>query len=1782
VFSFNTGGPAIKRADPWEGSTVDENQAFVLNVDAQADPASIREHAYFLVEGLSEKVPVAVLDYDPRQPQTLTDRFKSKVRAWATRLGYPASPRKAGDEALPVVALQAKQRFPANAKVTLVWGAGIRTLGGVATSADQSIEYTVRPEFKAEMNCERENAEAACTPISPIVLQFSADIAWGDAQKIRLRSPSGKEWKPFVRAGDNLQEDSPVSTVTFPAPLPAMEKFQILVPKNLKDDSGRALSNASRFPLEVATADFPPLLKFSSDFGIVELKPEAVLPVTVRNLEAVPTGALDGKVARFGEKDFKSMLPWLGTMTERPYYYAKRDESIFTSHSHLKTETVSLPRSGGAKAFEVLGVPFRKPGFYLVEFKSKNLGQALLGKDRPMYVSAGALVTNLSVHFKKGRESSLVWVTALDSGQPVAGASVSIRDCSGSNIGHGVTDQQGLWRISSSIDGVKHKESCSGQAIYGSGLFAVAEKDGDFSFVHTSWSKGIESWRFNFPERTEPGSEIATTVFDRTLFRAGEIVHMKHFFRLHSGRGIQAPPTADLPKAVRIAHQESGQSFEQPLEWRGDVAESTWAIPASAKLGDYTVSLLRRAGKPEQAGSEAGENPSYDSPESSQAWTSGEFKVEEFRLPLLKGKISPPAENLISLEDVPVDVLVEYLAGGAAAKLPVHIRHNTFPVDHLDFPDFEDYEFATGKARKPGDEADAPSASTSESLTLDSAGGGHARLAVAHPKTDRLQDLQVELEYPDPNGEIQTVSRTIPIYPASRIVGIRPDSWVGSKSSLKFKVAVVDLHGKPVPHAAVDVDLLEEKTYSHRKRLVGGFYAYENRSELNHVGAACHGETDSLGLLACDTKPAATGNLILEARTSDEAGRVAYAHSSTWVYDTDEWWFSQEDSDRIDLLPEKKHYEPGEKAVFQVRMPFREATALVSVEREGVIDAFTVPLTAKKPLIEVPIKDNYGPNVFVSALVVRGRVGDPQPTALIDLGRPAYKLGIAEINVGWKPHELKVRVIPSKETYQVRENGTFKIHVETADGHALPKGSELALAAVDEGLLELKSNQSWKLLEAMMSRRGYEVETFTAQSQVIGKRHFGLKALAQGGDGGKSSDRELLNSLLYWQSDVKLDDDGNAQVSFPMNDSITSFRIAAVAHAGEDLFGTGYASIRTTQNLMILSGIPPLARAGDHFSLELTLRNTTRAAMSVDLSGKAPGVAGLDVPHLALAAGESKVVHWPIDIPAGAASLEYQLEARDSLSANSDRLRITQNVIEAVPTRVVQATLTQVTGPYELPIEKPKDALAGKGGVRVLLSASLLTGLDGVRDYMTHYPYGCMEQRTSKAIALQDQKLWAQTMADLPNYLDSDGLVRYFPSGLLKGSDVLSAYLLSIANEAGWKIPDESLRLILGGLEKFVNGQIQNMDPWELSDLTARKISALEALSRYHQIDWKQAASIEQQPGLWPTSSLIDWKLYLGRLDQTLSETPEIQAKKKEADQILRSRLDFQGTRMGFSTESSDELRGMMVSIGENANRLLLAVLSDGAWRDDLGRIARGALEFQRQAHWETTTANAWGVLAVRKFAAQFEKTPVAGETTVALASQSSTQDWKESLDAKPIDLDWPASKENLKISHTGPGNPWAVIQSRAAIPLREPLFTGYRVRKSLVPVEQKTAGKWSRGDIIRVHLELESQADMTWVVVDDPIPAGATILGSGLGNDSGIAAGGEKSQGWATPAFQERGFSGYRAYYQFVPKGQWTVEYTLRLNQVGHMNLPATHVEAMYAPEMLGELPNEAISIQP
>jgi uncharacterized protein YfaS (alpha-2-macroglobulin family) len=637
--------------------------------------------------------------------------------------------------------------------------------------------------------------------------------------------------------------------------------------------------------------------------------------------------------------------------------------------------------------------------------------------------------------------------------------------------------------------------------------------------------------------------------------------------------------------------------------------------------------------------------------------------------------------------------------------------------------------------------------------------------------------------------------------------------------------------------------------------------------------------------------------------------------------------------------------------------------------------------------------------------------------------------------------------------------------------------------------------------------------------------------------------------------------------------------VVAVANAQAQLFGTGTASLSTTQDLILLSGVPPLVREGDQYAATFTARNTTDHPLTVQVQAAAPLLKeSLPAQQVQIPAGQSRDLVWPVTAPIGASRIDWEVSAHDVNSAARDHLKVSETLIPAYPVRTYQATIAQLTTPLSIPVQRPSGALKGRGGLDVTLQATLADSLDGVREYMGLYRYTCLEQLASRAVALHSRADWDALIQRLPAYMDRDGLLKYFPTDRLEGDDGLTAYILAISNEAGWPLEASDQQHLLQALTRFVEGKLHRDSALPTADLAIRKLQAIDALSRYSAARADMLDSVTVEPNLLPSSALLDW---IGILKRTPGIS-QSDTKSREAFALLRARLNFQGTTMGFSTERGDALWWLMISADSNANRMLLAVLDRPEWREDIPRLVRGALGRQQFGHWNTTVANAWGALAMEKFSTTFESTPVSGTTAVRYGAQERNLDWPQSEATLVISVPWQAGQGVLEVVHSGAGAPWAMVRATAALPLDRALSTGFRITRTLTAIEQQQAGVWTRGDVLRVHLELEAQADMTWVVVDDPIPAGATILGSGLGVQSELLQREDRRTGWAWLAFEEHRFDSDRAYYRFVPKGHWTLEYTVRLNNPGTFELPATRVEAMYAPEMLGELPNAPVMVLP
>lgn len=1750
-FTFSTGGPVIVDSFPYSGSySIAEDQIFLLLLSAAVSKDSLKNNAYFTVGGLPEQIALSIVESN-----VIESIFKKSDTYGVERL-------KDREKEIngKIVGVKARLNFPGNSKVNLVWDKGITSESGIRTEHTQILSFKSRKAFLAEMICTTSKATTGCLPVTPIYVDFTAPILKKDAQEIKLVYKD-KVYTPVIGSDEEW-----VYSISFDPPFEAKTVLELTIPEYLKDIDGRPLSNAVRFPLKIEIDESPPLAKFNSYFGIIEANTGGVLPLTVRNIvnennligeTKESKNILEGKIdhikptmTNYAEVEDEDIMNYLRILKRAAWdEYETRKTPVLNDEANNNYKSFNIPISDERNSTEVIGIPLKEKGFYVVEIKSEVLGKTLLDNATDLYVRTAALVTNMTAHFKKGGESSLVWVTTLDKAEPVKKATVWVRDCSGKLIWTGKTNRDGVALINKVL---KEPDQCEDGL---DSFFVTARKDDDLTFVMSDWNNGIEPWRFNVASDFYNTDVAAHTIFDRTLFKPGETVHMKHILRQKTGKGFDYIKN-NIPSKVVINFSDDDIATIPVSFDKNGSAVCEWKIPEEAKLGSYYVSLIN------------GRNEYH---------YSGSFRVEAFKVPIMKAAIEIPEKPLIAAKEVDLSVFVQYLSGGPAVGLPVNIGWKVSPK-YINFADYEDFVFGAGIVKQgivKSEETQLEMTAQKMPLTLDETGSARVTLSNI-PYSRKAQNVDIELEYMDPNGEIQSISSKVNWWASDTVIGIKRDSWVSSPSKVKFTVAAVNINGKPKKDTPVKVDFLQRKVLSHRKRLVGGFYSYEHSEEVTYLGKACEGVTDEKGYLHCESESPSSGNIILQAQSGSSA-----TNTEIWVTGESDWWFKAENDDRMDLLPEKKRYEPGDKARFQVRMPFEKASVLITTEREGILKYFIKKLSRRNPVFEISVDGSYSPNVYVSALAVRGRITDIKPTATIDLGKPAFKLGVAEIKVGFQTHELKVKVIPEKDVYKVRDHAKAKIKVSSADGKILPEGAVVSLSVVDEGLLQIYPNDSWNILDAMMGERGLNVSTASASMYVVGKRHFGKKASPPGGGGGFSGARQIFDTLLLWNPNIVLDKNGEAEVEIPLNDSLTSFTIAAIAISNTDKFGKGTSSIRTSQDVMLFSGLPVVVREGDQFAAHFIVRNGVEKTVNIKLNFNVEGERKsgevfkqqLSPDILSINGFNSAITNKYFKVPADVNKINWWVKAINETGNIVDSLKVTQKVIPVHLQRVWQQSLVKVDNTLKTPVSEPAKAETHRSLIKVDLSKSLGGNIESVREYMDYYPYNCLEQLVSVAVVKNSDTLWHSLTNKMTNYFDSYGLLKYFP-GMMYGSDVLTSYILTISYEAGLNLPSYVIDRALNGLSDFVEGKINIPSLIGAPDYMLRKLSAIMALLKYNAAKPEMMDSLNINPVLLPTSGLLDY-IEIIKVIKIKNQDKLL----KQSLNILKSRLYYTGTRLGFTREKDDSLYYLMVSPDVNVARLLLMGLNTVSFKDDAGKIARGFIERQRFGHFDTTVANAWAAVAFMRFRSYYEKSPITGSTVVDLAGDKKSVNWNKSPDGGS--LQFKVENEGmLNLLHIGNGAPWATISSIAAIPVIEPLYAGISIEKTIMPISQRQANTYHVGDIIRVTLHINTKSNIAWLVVNDPVPAGATILG-GL-KRSILEERQELSEGYYLPDYEERDFDAYRAYYSYVPEGKFDVYYDVRFNQDGIFTLPSTRVEGLYSPEIFGEIPGRTINIKP
>ena len=210
-------------------------------------------------------------------------------------------------------------------------------------------------------------------------------------------------------------------------------------------------------------------------------------------------------------------------------------------------------------------------------------------------------------------------------------------------------------------------------------------------------------------------------------------------------------------------------------------------------------------------------------------------------------------------------------------------------------------------------------------------------------------------------GEVEDLSRqkiagraSFLVHPAPWYIGLlSPSSFVDQRKGLETEVITVTPDGVVTPGVDVEVKLLQRQWHSVRQAEGNGFYAWDTTEKQVEMGQWKITTGDKPVPLPIALKTG--GSFILRATATDSEGRTTTTELDFYALGEGYTAWRRYDHQRIDLLPEKTTYKPGETARILIKSPWEQATALITTEREGIRSQRRFALTSTMQTVEVPI-----------------------------------------------------------------------------------------------------------------------------------------------------------------------------------------------------------------------------------------------------------------------------------------------------------------------------------------------------------------------------------------------------------------------------------------------------------------------------------------------------------------------------------------------------------------------------------------------------------------------------------------------------------------------------------------------------------------------------------------------------------------------------------------------------------------------------------------------------------
>ena len=229
--------------------------------------------------------------------------------------------------------------------------------------------------------------------------------------------------------------------------------------------------------------------------------------------------------------------------------------------------------------------------------------------------------------------------------------------------------------------------------------------------------------------------------------------------------------------------------------------------------------------------------------------------------------------------------------------------------------------------------------------------------------------------------------------------------------------------------------------------------------------------------------------------------------------------------------------------------------------------------------------------------------------------------------------------------------------------------------------------------------------------------------------------RTDFSALALFAASVPTDADGRARVPVKLPDSLTRYRVMAVAVEGARRFGSGEATLVARLPLMVRPSAPRFLNFGDRFELPVVVQNQTDAEMTVDVAVRARNAAltaGAGR-RLVVAANDRAEVRFPMAaVRAGQARIQVGAASGNAADAAEVELPVwTPATTEAF------ATYGQIDdGSVVQPVKAPSGVVPEFGGLEVTTSSTALQALTDAVLYLVAYPFECAEQLSSRVLAV--------------------------------------------------------------------------------------------------------------------------------------------------------------------------------------------------------------------------------------------------------------------------------------------------------------------------------------------------------------------------------------------------------------------------------------------------------------